>query len=219
MTSFTYYTLKWTELCHAVMVVSQSSSLTVLRRFNIHYTTKVKDIKYPQFFCVSAYICYACHSAYMHYIKKLRIFNILNFFFCVVYIGNPHKEADIVLYTHRHIFGKCTIKYTQGLTSIYISQFLKAWHFKYFGCINQGFLLLYAPRGVNIIMQCLDVCFLNTAFCRVHVYRTFWKLKLKGILITKVETINLLCNTCKLLAVASQSDIFQANKVLCSMHF
>ncbi len=45
---------------------------------------KVKDIKYPELFCVVD-ICYTCtHSIYQLH-KKLRMFNILNFY-CVVYV-------------------------------------------------------------------------------------------------------------------------------------
>ena len=59
----------------------------------IHYTKIVKDIKYPELFCVVD-ICYTCtHSIYeLH--KKLRIFNILNTF-CVVYIYFSKKTFDL----------------------------------------------------------------------------------------------------------------------------
>ncbi len=40
---------------------------------------KVKDIKYPQLFCV-VLICYACTYSVYEIHKKLRIFNILNIF-------------------------------------------------------------------------------------------------------------------------------------------
>ncbi len=51
----------------------------------LHYTKKVKDIKYPLLFCVADIYAIRARIAYMTYTTKLRIFNILNFF-CVVYI-------------------------------------------------------------------------------------------------------------------------------------
>ncbi len=60
------------------------SSLICLQRhiLHVHYTTHVKDIKYPQLFCVVDIYYTFTHSIYeLH--KKLRILNILNF--CVVY--------------------------------------------------------------------------------------------------------------------------------------
>ncbi len=77
---------------------------------HIHYTKKVKDIKYPELFCV-VHKCYACHSAYTHYTKKLRIFNIVNFL-CVVYIFlNKVQRDSLRLENKAHMYSTCIYFY------------------------------------------------------------------------------------------------------------